>query len=218
VLLALDTATAAVTVALHDGRPGGDVLAARSVVDARAHTERLAPLVAEVLAAVAARPADLTRIAVGTGPGPFTGLRVGLVTARTLGATLGVPVLGVCSLDVLAAQAAAAGLDGSFVVVTDARRREVYLARYRTGGARLNRVAGPVVAPPADVATRLPAVGAGALAYADAFPAATAPEHPSAAWLARAVADGTVDVGEPEPRYLRRPDARPPGPPKPALP
>lgn len=216
-LLALDTATAAVTVALHDGERGGSVLAQRCVVDARAHTERLTPLVAEVLAAAATTAAQLTRIAVGTGPGPFTGLRVGLVTARTLGAALGVPVVGVCTLDVLAVEAAAGGLAEPFLVVTDARRREVYAAGYAPHPDGLDRVEGPLVAAPADVASDRPAVGAGALAHADLFPAARPPEYPSAAWLARAVADGTVEVGEPEPRYLRRPDARPPGPPKPVL-
>ena len=76
-------------------------------VDARAHTEKLAPLVRDTLAAAGATPADLTGIAVGTGPGPFTGLRVGLVTAVTMGHALGIPVHGVCSLDALAEQALA---------------------------------------------------------------------------------------------------------------
>jgi tRNA threonylcarbamoyl adenosine modification protein YeaZ len=215
VLLAIDTATPAVTVAVHDGRSGGDVLAARSVVDARAHTERLAPLIAEALRAAGASPPSLTGIAEATGPGPFTGLRVGLVTARALGHVTGAPVVGVCSLDVLAAEAAAGGTTGEFVVVTDARRREVYAARYRASQGRLGRVAGPVVVAPGAVATDLPAVGAGALVHQDLFPAAQPPQYPSAGWLARAVADGVVAVGAPEPRYLRRPDARPPGPPRP---
>ncbi len=101
-LLALDTATPAVTVALHDGHR---VLAEVSEVDARRHAELLAPGIEAVLAQAGATTRDLTAIAVGTGPGPFTGLRVGLVTARTLASTLGVPVHGVCTLDVLATQA-----------------------------------------------------------------------------------------------------------------
>ncbi len=97
-LLALDSATPAVTVALADG---DRLLAERTTVDARRHGELLAPAIAAVLAEAGVDRSDLTAIAVGVGPGPFTGLRVGLVTARTLGAVLGIPVLGVCTLDVL---------------------------------------------------------------------------------------------------------------------
>jgi len=99
-ILAFDTATPAVTVALHDG---ARVLAQESAVDARRHGELLAPLVGRVLAAAGFRPADLESIAVGTGPGPYTGLRVGLVTARVLGSALAIAVDGICTLDVIAA-------------------------------------------------------------------------------------------------------------------
>ena len=100
--LAIDTSTSAIGVAVL--APGADPVVGVEV-DARAHTEKLAPLVRDTLAAAGATPADLTDIAVGTGPGPFTGLRVGLVTALTLGHALGIPVHGVCSLDALAEQA-----------------------------------------------------------------------------------------------------------------
>ncbi len=102
-ILAFDTATPAVTVAVHDGY---DVVAHESAVDARRHGELLAPSIAAVLAKAGARPGDVTAIAVGTGPGPYTGLRVGLVTARVLGEALGVPVDGVCTLDIIAARGA----------------------------------------------------------------------------------------------------------------
>jgi tRNA threonylcarbamoyl adenosine modification protein YeaZ len=102
-LLAFDTATAAVTVALHDGE---SVIAEHTEVDARRHGELLAPAIGRVLARTGRERRDLTGVAVGVGPGPFTGLRVGLVTARSLGDALGIPVHGVCSLDILAAAVA----------------------------------------------------------------------------------------------------------------
>ena len=74
ILLAMDTSTSAITVAVHDG---SRVLAERSVIDARAHTEHLAPLIESVLGAAGLTPTDVTDVAVGVGPGPFTGLRVG---------------------------------------------------------------------------------------------------------------------------------------------
>lgn len=203
-LLALDTATPAVTVALADG---DRLLAERSTVDARRHGELLAPAIAAVLAEAGVDRTALTGVAVGVGPGPFTGLRVGLVTARTLGAVLSIPVVGVCTLDVLAL---GSGLDGEFRVVTDARRREVHWAAYRGDSGSPVRVDGPHVAAPADSAYDGPAVGAGAELYADAFPGHRGPLHPRAADLAAWVARGLPTV-EPEPLYLRRPDAAEPG-------
>ena len=198
-LLALDTATPAVTVALADG---DRVLAHRSTVDGRRHGELLAPAIADLLAEAGVDRRSLTRVAVGVGPGPFTGLRVGLVTARTLGAVLGIPVVGVCTLDALALQS---GLDGTFRVVTDARRRQVHWAAYDSDGG-LHRVDGPHVDLPADVSWDGPAVGAGAQLYPDSFPGHREPEHVSAvsvcAWVARG-----LPLLAPDPLYLRRPDA-----------
>jgi tRNA threonylcarbamoyladenosine biosynthesis protein TsaB len=205
VLLALDTATPAVTVAVADGE---DVLAERTTVDARRHGELLAPAIEAVLRDAGVDRRDLTRIGVGVGPGPFTGLRVGLVTARTLGAVLGLEVLGVCSLDVLAL---GAGLTGEYRVVTDARRREVHWAAYDgSDPTRPVRTAGPYVSAPADAAYDGPAVGAGAHLYLDDFPGHRQPLLPGAADLARWVARG-LPTATPEPLYLRRPDAAEPG-------
>jgi tRNA threonylcarbamoyladenosine biosynthesis protein TsaB len=204
VLLALDTATPAVTVALADG---DRLLAERSTVDARRHGELLAPAIEEVLAEAGVDRTALTGVAVGVGPGPFTGLRVGLVTARTLGAVLAIPVLGVCTLDVLAL---GSGLDGDFRVVTDARRREVHWAAYRAGDLGPVRIDGPHVAAPADSAYEGPAVGAGAELYPEAFPGHRGPLHPRAADLAAWVARGLPTL-PPDPLYLRRPDAAEPG-------
>lgn len=201
-LLAFDTATPAVTVAVHDG---DDVRAEHTVVDARRHGELLGPGISHVLADAGIAASDLTRLAVGVGPGPFTGLRVGLVTVRAMADALGIPVVGVCTLDVLAADVVA---EGPFVVATDARRREVYWARYDEAGRRVD---GPHVDRPADVDWRGAAFGAGALLYRDAFAAAHGPQYPSAATMCALVAGGRVALLEPQPLYLRRPDAVEPG-------
>lgn len=208
-LLAFDTATAAVTVALHDGER---VVASSTKVDAMRHGELLAPGIVEVLEQAGVIRQDITAIAVGVGPGPFTGLRVGLVTARTLAAVLEIPVYGICTLDVLAAEAVDAGaVDGPFLVATDARRKEVYWASYDEDGRRLD---GPHVAKPAEVATDGLVVGRGALLYPDSFPNAVGPEHPSAGVLAAVLTDERAELLDPEPLYLRRPDAAAPGKPK----
>jgi tRNA threonylcarbamoyl adenosine modification protein YeaZ len=202
VLLAFDTSSPTVTVALHDGT---DVVTEHTSERAMKHGEQLAPLIERTLTEAGIVRQDLTAIGVGVGPGPFTGLRVGLVTARTLGYVLDLPVYGVCSLDVLAVEAADTGaVDGEFTVATDARRKEVYLATYDAEGRRLT---GPVVDKPAALATEGPVVGEGAALYPDAFPAGRDPRRPSAGWLARVVAGERAELHDPEPLYLRRPDA-----------
>ena len=201
-LLTLDTATPLVTVALHDG---SDVVAEHVAERAMKHGEQLAPLIERCLLDVGAVRQDLTAIGVGVGPGPFTGLRVGLVTARTLAFVLEIPVYGVCSLDVLAVEAVDTGaVTSDFVVANDARRKEVYLATYDADGARLE---GPAVLKPADAATAAPVVGEGAALYPDAFPTAVGPTRPSAGWLARVITEERAELLDPEPLYLRRPDA-----------
>jgi tRNA threonylcarbamoyladenosine biosynthesis protein TsaB len=210
VLLAFDTATPYVTVGLADDE---DVVAERRSEQRMRHGEQLAPMIEAVLADAGAVRQDLTAIAVGVGPGPFTGLRVGLVTARTLAFVLDIPVYGVCSLDVVALEAArgADPVGTDFVVATDARRKEVYLATYDDQGSRLE---GPQVVRPADAATGGPVAGEGAVLYPDAFPGGRPPSWPSAGWLARAVVEELAELHDPEPMYLRRPDAVAPGAPK----
>jgi tRNA threonylcarbamoyladenosine biosynthesis protein TsaB len=226
--LALDTSSA-ISVAVLDG---DEARARESVFAPRGHAELLAPMIREVLARAGSAlrpdgaPAGIDGIVVGTGPAPFTGLRVGLVTARTLALAWGVPVWGVCSLDALGA-----AHGGAVTVVSDARRREVYWARYEAG----ERVEGPAVSPPAEVPGVLGAeardgvvpelgmgpavtvfVGRGAALYPEAFGEAP-PEsewHPDPVWLARIAARRFADAkagGEAadlsiEPLYLRRPD------------
>lgn len=207
-LLAFDTSSAAITAALHDGTA---LLAHATETGAQSHGELLAPTIDRVLRAAGVVAADLTHLVVGVGPGPFTGLRVGLVTARVLAEVLGVPAYGVCSLDAIAAEAVGTGtVDGPFAVATDARRKEVYLATYDADGTRRT---GPDVLRPADVdgevATR-PVVGAGAFLYPDTFAEPREPRLVSAGWLA-GYAVRLLDSGEPlldtTPLYLRRPDA-----------
>jgi tRNA threonylcarbamoyladenosine biosynthesis protein TsaB len=229
-VLAIDTATPAVTAGLvelpeHSGAPR--LLAERVTVDAMAHAELLAPQIRDVLGAA---PAPPDAIVCGAGPGPFTGLRVGMVTAAALGDGLGVPVHGVCSLDAIASAAcggaprdALGGTGTGLLVVTDARRREVYWAAYR-GGARIS---GPHVQRPAELARLVPnlgvaaAAGAGAVLYAAVLglPLLDAPYPTPTGLVAVAAADLRRSGPQPPlvPLYLRRPDAAEPGPRKPAL-
>ena len=204
----------AALVAVQDGSVR--VLAERVVVDGRRHGELLAVGLQEVL-----RAGMPELVVVGVGPGPFTGLRVGIVTAAVVADSLGVPAVGVCSLD---------GLSAPYTgVVTDARRKEVYWATYDGDGLRVD---GPTVSAPAVAAQALLScervVGDGALLHAGAFGGrGQEPRFPSCARLAEvAVAamingsgTGPAGPGSPlpvplitgglplTPLYLRRPDA-----------
>jgi tRNA threonylcarbamoyl adenosine modification protein YeaZ len=207
-VLGIDTSSAVVVASLSDGT---GVVATSTQPGAQAHGELLAPGIDDVLRASGRRPADLTHVVVGVGPGPFTGLRVGIVTALVLGEALRIPVLGVCSLDVVAALARD-DLGGGFSAVTDARRKEVYVAQYDPDRRRISE---PVVARPADLdesIRRGPVVGPGSALYPDVFADVrdTEPLAPAAlAAVATAVALGSAayEVLDPMPLYLRRPDA-----------
>jgi tRNA threonylcarbamoyl adenosine modification protein YeaZ len=219
-VLALDTATPAVTAGLlrlPAARPP-EVLAERVTMDARAHGELLMPSVCAALTAAGRRMGELDAVVCGAGPGPFTGLRVGMVTAAALGDALGIPVYPVCSLDAIAYRA---GAGSPLLVVTDARRREVYWARYDETGARVD---GPHVDRPLDVplAGVVRVAGASdALGAAPGIPSVVPPRHPDPVGLV-AVAAIAVRAHAPPgplvPLYLRRPDALEPGPVKRVLP
>ena len=203
------------------------MLARRQVAEQRRHAELLGPMITEVLAEAGIDRLAVSAVAVGTGPAPFTGLRAGLVTARTLAFALRVPVHGVCSLDVLAAQAFAGGLGadgGEVLAVTDARRREVYAAWYRAAGptdpasgdlgvVEVELAHGPVVDHPTALDARSAVVvGAGSEAYPLDLPAAPgAPTVLDVAVLGRlALARAARGVDQPTaPLYLRRPDVTP---------
>ncbi|KPM51292.1 peptidase M22 [Frankia sp. R43] len=246
-VLALDTSTAACTVALVElGAPASvavgsgpeRVLAQRCVWDARRHGELLAPMMSAVLTEARVRPPDVAAVVVGVGPGPFTSLRVGMVTGSAFAAALGIPAHGVCSLDGIGL-----GTAGPVGVVTDARRREVFWARYQDGA----RQGEPAVGAPAAVAADLLAagvrrvVGPGVALYPEAFasfepvtrlvgesgqpdagpagPAGPAGASicPAPPLLVRVAAAAILDGRAPGPLvplYLRRPDAAEPRPPK----
>ena len=214
-LLAIDTSTTAITVAVHDD--AGSTPAVGATLDARAHAEHLAPPCATPWPRPAPRPADLTDVVVGIGPGPFTGLRVGLVTARTLGHALGIPVHGLMTLDALAHEALAerdAGTTCSSRPTPGARRSTG--PRYARGdrrgrGAHRARLSTARRSSPTTCARCRPRVAAPVL-YPDLIPdgrSASARRRPGRGWPAgRACAASAA--GEPmpvEPLYLRRPDA-----------
>jgi tRNA threonylcarbamoyladenosine biosynthesis protein TsaB len=219
--LAMDTATSRVSVAVgRDGR----VLAELSIDGARRHAEELAPAVTEVVREAGVTLAQLRFVSVGIGPGMFTGLRVGVTTARTLGQVLGIPVVGIPSLDLVAHPWR--DTDRRIVALLDARRHEVYAARWTVVGGGLERHGDYTVEPPDAIVAELAAGGApvrllgeGALVYADRFaeldhvqrlgPEAAYPDVGALVELATARYErGEHDHPERiQPLYLRRSDA-----------
>lgn len=200
-VLAIDTSTPAVVagVVRRTGEASVEVLAERIVLDARGHAELLTPNVVAAVADADLTMSALSAVVVGCGPGPFTGLRVGMATAAAYGHALGIPVHGVCSLDAIGVRTA-----GEVLVVTDARRREVYWARYRDGV----RAAGPAVDAPDDVAVDGARSVAGSPVHAALFGLPVVDQvYPTPAGLL-AVADLGSDPPPLVPLYLRRPDAK----------
>lgn len=229
-LLGIDT-SGAVSVAVARGELTGsapEILQVRADERSRHHDEVLLALIDEVLTAAGVERSELTGIVVGRGPGPFTGLRVGLVSARSIAAVLGVPLHGLSSLDGLAHQALAelssaeegSAQDGTITVAValDARRREVYHARYRReGNGEVSRISEPAVDSPAEVAEELTAcdilVGSGTGIYPELLPATADLVHVDAGHLllaAAALSARGEDLSSTEPMYLREPDAAKP--------
>ncbi|MDP9094127.1 MAG: tRNA (adenosine(37)-N6)-threonylcarbamoyltransferase complex dimerization subunit type 1 TsaB [Actinomycetota bacterium] len=209
----IDTSSAAVTAGVVDVRPepqgpaGLEVLAERVTINERGHGELLAPSLQGCLAEAAVHPQQLGAVVAGLGPGPYTGLRVGLVTAAVLADLLGIPAYGVCSLDAIAISAPG-GAD--LLVAADARRKEVYWAHYDP--ARV-RVRGPEVSRPQDVPTE--GIGAMAGAGARLFAAELGlhlleADYPGVTGLAHCASQRVASAAPTEtltPLYLRRPDA-----------
>ncbi|WP_210419583.1 tRNA (adenosine(37)-N6)-threonylcarbamoyltransferase complex dimerization subunit type 1 TsaB [Mycolicibacterium sp. ELW1] len=201
-ILVIDTATPAVTAAVvvRDDSGNPTVAAQRITLDARAHAETLTPNVVAAVSDAGLTMSDLDAVVVGCGPGPFTGLRVGMATAAAYGHALDRPVFGVCSLDGIGTQTT-----GAVLVVTDARRREVYWARYADGV----RVDGPDVAAAADVSVGDATGVAGSPDHAAVFGLPViGPAYPTATGLVAAVSDWDGAPAPLVPLYLRRPDAK----------
>jgi tRNA threonylcarbamoyl adenosine modification protein YeaZ len=206
--LVVDTSSAAVTAGLVDVAESR-VLAERVTVNGRAHGELLAPSIRDCLDRAGRSQAELTAVVAGVGPGPFTGLRVGLVTAAAISDALDLPTYPVCSLDAIAAVHAD---QSRLLVAGDARRREIYWGLYGNG----NRLSGPAVARPAELPAGLAAtatVGAGARLYAEVLDLPVLDgDYPSVAGLAGLARDRVLAGAPAEPLiplYLRRPDAVP---------
>ncbi|GLE57622.1 hypothetical protein NJBCHELONAE_29310 [Mycobacteroides chelonae] len=203
VILALDTATPAITAGLVRRAPDGSVqaLSERITMGAKGHAEALTPNIGAACADAGVAVGELDAIVVGCGPGPFTGLRVGMATAAAMGLALDIPVYPVCTLDAIGHDTT-----GSVLVVTDARRREVYWAGYRDG----TRIGGPAVDAPADVSVQGYALVAGSPDHTALFDIPVLDrQFPSPSRLVQ-----VVDWGKPPgaltPLYLRRPDAKEP--------
>ena len=180
-ILGIDTSTALTSVALLEGE---STVSFHWHLDARRHAEVIGPMLEKVMALVS--PTDITRVVCGVGPGPYTGLRVGVAAARAMAFAWGVPAIGVCSLDAIAE--AGAGRFGDMVVATDARRSEVYWAHYDSAGQRVD---GPRVGRAQDVTAPGAWLGRGAALHdrlADFLrdlPQESALISPSAEWVAR---------------------------------
>jgi tRNA threonylcarbamoyl adenosine modification protein YeaZ len=199
-VLALDTATPTLVVGLArwSAAAGTEVLAERAVPSGNRHAELLTPTIRAVLADAGSAMADLDTVVTGLGPGPFTGLRVGVVTAAALGDARNLPVHGVCSLDAIG--------DGARSVVTDARRKEVHWAVYDAAG---QRIAGPGVDRPEDAPVVGPVVGD--VRFAERLGREVTPAEVTTVGLLRAAVPLFGRPPAPlEPLYLRRPDAVPP--------
>ena len=205
IVLAIDTCLFACAAAVvRDGQ----VLASRIEAMSRGHQERLAPLVAEVMQEAGLAFDRLDRIGVTVGPGSFTGLRVGLAFAKGLSAALGVPVVGVGSLEALAEPHG-----GRVFAVLDAKRGQVYLQAFADGAAVSAPDALPIETAAARVAELAPdlMIGTGAALLADMRPGVGVIEadHTDPAAVARLAA--VRAPAPPRPLYLRAPDAKLPG-------
>lgn len=205
-VLGIDTSHFVAAGISSDGEP-----VARAVVaDTRAHVEQAMPLVQQVCLQAGIELTHISSIAVGMGPGPFTGLRVGIATAEALATALHVPLRRICSLDVLAA--AWHGAPTEFVVASDARRRELYWARYAHG----QRQGEPQVSSAAELPS-LPVVGpVPEIWRAELDWVAEGPQELDPAVLA--ALSGQLPQALSTPYYLRPADATVGGPPKSALP
>ncbi len=212
-ILAVDTALGACSVALLED---GNILAHIFEPMDRGHAERLAPMVDEAMKAAKTDFASLDRLAVTTGPGTFTGQRVGLAFMRGLRLALKRPLTGITPLAAIAASPMAQTAQAKAAVIHDARREEAYLLLQQDQTTVLQ----PAVMPFQEAVERIAAFGSCALAGTGAEAAAeklnpafvlSAIRQPDALWVARLAAQRPVTENAPGPLYLRAPDAKLPG-------
>jgi tRNA threonylcarbamoyladenosine biosynthesis protein TsaB len=215
-VLAIDTALEACSAAVLD--PGGGITASESLAMTRGHAETLMPLIARVMNGAGLEFAQLDRIAVTTGPGSFTGLRVGISAARGIALAAGKPAVGLSTLAALAAPLIATDDGTQVVAAIDARHEHIYLQVFGVNGRTL---VGPRVASLRDAARAAMAapariVGSAANKMAAAWPKGAEPPlsveqraAPDIEWIARLGAAATDGYSPPKPLYLREPDAQP---------
>jgi len=216
-VLAIDTALAASSAAVLDTANGG-IVASESIAMTRGHAEALMPMVARVMQASGMSFGDLDRVVVTTGPGSFTGMRVGIAAARGFGVATKLPVVGVSTLSAYAAPYLGADELSPVIAAIDARHGHVYLQVFDPGGrSRLGVRLVPLseaVRAASDAASCI--VGSAAQSVADGLPA-TAPKPvtidarhaPDIAWIAKIGAVLPEAQAPPQPQYLRPPDAQP---------
>jgi tRNA threonylcarbamoyladenosine biosynthesis protein TsaB len=216
-LLAIDTALAACAAAVLDTEHGG-IIATESLLMTRGHAEALMPLVARVMDQAAMAFSDIDRLVVTTGPGSFTGLRVGIAAARGIALAADKPAVGLSTLFAYAAPYMATDDTVPVVAVIDARHAHVYLQVFGPGGravtaprlAPLREAVQAASAAPACIVGSAAQSVAAALSRDDAAPAAVdARPAPDIAWVARIGAGLPEGQSPPKPQYLRAPDAQP---------
>lgn len=215
-VLAIDTALAACSAAVLDTEFGG-VVASESLPMIRGHAEALMPMLQRVMDKAGLTFSDIDRVAVTTGPGSFTGLRVGIAAARGIALAADKPAVGLSTLSVYAAPHIAADDRFQVVAAIDARHAHVYLQVFSPGGRTLTT---PRLAPLRDAVQAAAAAAscivgsaaqavAAALSETDASAAVDARAAPDIAWVARVGAVVPEDQSPLKPQYLRAPDAQP---------
>ena len=216
-VLAIDTALAACSAAVLDMSRGG-ITARETLAMNRGHAEALMPLIARVMDQAGIEFADLDRVAVTTGPGSFTGLRVGISASRGIALAAGKPAIGLSTLAGFAAPLIAEDDNSNVVAVIDARHDHVYIQVFGTGGRTLvsPRAATLRDAIRAAITGPVRIIGSGAGLLATAWPKGVEPPllvdnsgAPDVAWIARLGAAAAEGYGPPRPLYLRAPDVQP---------
>ena len=216
-VLAIDTALAACSAAVLDTAYGG-IVASESMPMTRGHAEALIPLIARVMQRSELAFRDLDRVVVTTGPGSFTGLRVGISAARGIALATGMPAIGVSTLSAYAAPHLGADDKSPVVAAIDARHEHVYLQVFASGGRTL---IAPRLVPLPDavraasdsaayiVGSAAQAVAAGLAGSAPEPVQVEARDAPDIAWVAQMGAVAPEADEPPKPLYLRAPDAQP---------